>query len=287
MCQCRGEARVVLRLGIAQENSPERMADGKAGRFCKEALHVERLVLQGGRYRGACLRENRGSLDESFTSSPSDFMYGKGLEVLKDVRPVRVVRFGDVCLKYYMSRGVKDILKRWCGMSKGKRSFQWALALVSRSIPTPEPVCYLDGQGGDSFYVTRFVPHAHNLVVYLEKESATQRQKCLNALVLFLNRVFCHGVYHLDLKGSNILVKGIGEQLEFFLTDTDAMVITRKGARRPLYKSLLRITRTLVAYFDRKELVEFSAGCLSNSPVTISPQDVVDQALKIQTMKQS
>jgi hypothetical protein len=172
-------------------------------------------------------------------------------------------------------------------MSKGKRSFQWALALVSRSIPTPEPVCYLDGLGGDSFYVTRFVPHAHNLVVYLEKESATQRQKCLNALILFLNHVFCHGVYHLDLKGSNILVKDVGEQLEFFLTDTDAMVITRKGARRPLYKSLLRITCTLVAYFDRKELVEFSAGCLANSPVTMSPQDVVDQAFKIQTMQKS
>ena len=277
----------MLRAGIAKENSPERMSDGKAGQFCRGALNIERIELQGGRYRGACLRENQSLLNESFTSSPSDCLYGKGLEVLKDVRPVRVVRLGDVCLKYYMSRGVKDILKRWCGMSKGKRSFQWALALVSRSIPTPDPICYLDGQGGDSFYVTRFVSHANNLVIYLEKESVAQQRKCLNELALFLNHVFCHGVYHLDLKGSNILVKDVGEQPEFFLTDTDSMVITRRAARRPLYKSLLRITRTLSAYFDQQELAEFLAVCLSNSPVTLSPQDVVDQALKIQSMKQS
>ena len=97
--------------------------------------------------------------------------------------------------------------------------------------------------------------------------------------------MFSHGVYHLDLKGTNILVKDVGDQLEFFLTDTDSMVITRRGARRPLYKSLIRITRTLVAYFDRKELVEFLAGSLSNSPITMSPQDIVDQAFKIQSMK--
>lgn len=162
------------------QNSPEQMAHGKAEQLCKEALHVERLVLQGGRYRGICLKESRSLLYESFTSSPSDFMYEKGLEVLKDVRPVRVVRYGDVCLKYYLSRGFKDILKQWCGVSKGKRSFQWALALVSLSISTPEPVCYLDGQGGDSFYLSFFGSHGKWYPGYCVKSwgRAGNSEKC-------------------------------------------------------------------------------------------------------------
>jgi hypothetical protein len=253
----------------------------------RKAFHVERLVLQGGRYRGACLRENRGLIDVSFTSSPADFMYGNGLEVLKDVCPVRVVRCGDVCLKYYMSRGAKDVLKRWCGMSKGKRSFQWALALLFHLIPTPEPVCYLDGQGGDSFYLSRFVDSAGHLAGYLQGVSPEEQRRCLEVLSHFLNRMFCRGVYHLDLKGTNVLVNNVGSIFQFYLTDTDEVAVYRKGMYKPLYKSLVRITRTLVPYFSREELIAFAVRCLYNSPVTMHPQDVVDRAFKIATMKQS
>lgn len=257
------------------------MGDGE------KAFHVERLVLRDGRYRGVCLRENRGLLTESFTSSPVDFMYGNGLEVLKDVWPVRVVRCGELCLKYYMSRGVKDILKRWCGMSKGKKSFQWAFALLSHAIPTPEPVCYLDGQGGGSFYLSRFMDSAGHLAGYLQDVSREEQKNCLEALSLFLNRMFCRGVYHLDLKGTNVLVDNAGSTLQFYLTDTDEMAVYRKGMYKPLYKSLVRITRTLVPYFSRAEMVAFTMRCLYNSPVTMHPEDVVDRAFKIETMKQS
>lgn len=255
------------------------MGDGK------EAFHVEHLVLQGGRYRGACLRENRGLLDASFMSSPPDFIYGNGLEVLKDVSPVRVVRCGDVCLKYYMRRGAKDVLKRWCGMSKGKRSFHWALTLLSYAIATPEPVCYLDGTAGDSFYLSRFVDSAGNLAGYLPGVSREEQKKCLEALSLFLNRIFCRGVYHLDLKGTNVLLNHVGSTFQFYLTDTDEMAVSRKGMYKPLYKSLVRIIRTLVPYFSREELIAFAVRCIYKSPVTMRPQDVVDRAFKIEAMK--
>jgi hypothetical protein len=90
----------------------------------------------------------------------------------------------------------------------------------------------------------------------------------------------------MDLKGSNILVRDVGPSFEFYVTDTDEMAISWKGSHRPLYKSLLRITRTLVSYFSREELVEFAVGCLSSSPVAISPHKVVDEAIKIETMRQ-
>ena len=99
--------------------------------------------------------------------------------------------------------------------------------------------------------------------------------------------MFYRGVYHMDLKGTNILVRNVGPTFGFYLTDTDEMAVSWKGIHRPLHKSLLRITRTLVPYFSRDELVEFAVGCISSSPVTMSPQDVVDQAFKIQGIQQS
>lgn len=262
------------------------VADRNVRKSRKVNKYFDRLNFQGGRYRGVYLRKNQHLIPESFLSSPLDFIHRKEVVVLKDSSSVRVVNHQDVCAKYYMRRSPKDLLKSWLGLSKGKKSFQWALATENRLIATPEPICYLEGRDGDSFYLSRFVDSALNVTVFMREASVSQRRDCLQALTNFLNRMFYRGVYHMDLKGSNILVRDVGPSFEFYVTDTDEMAISWKGSHRPLYKSLLRITRTLVSYFSREELVEFAVGCLSSSPVAISPHKVVDEAIKIETMRQ-
>jgi tRNA A-37 threonylcarbamoyl transferase component Bud32 len=258
------------------------VVDRMVRKSCKVSTYSDRLTLQGGRYKGVYVRKNRDLIPKFFLASPLDFMYKKEVGLLKDYNSVRVITYQDICIKYYMRRGAKDLLKSWFGLSKGKKSFRWALALVQRFIPTPEPICYLEGRDGNSFYLSRFVHSTRNLMVHLGEVSQEKQKECLKALTLFLNRMFYRGVYHMDLKGTNILVRKVGRGFRFYLTDTDEMAISWKGIHRPLHKSLLRITRTLVPYFSRDELVEFAVGCISSSPVTMSPQDVVDQAFKIE-----
>jgi hypothetical protein len=285
------EARAFIRHeGKRLERLILKRASLEADRMVRKTREVnkyfDRLTLQAGRYKGVYIRKNRDLVPESFLASPLDFMYGKEVLVLKDYNSVRVIRYQDICIKCYMRRGPKDLLRSWLGLSKGKKSFQWALALVHRYIATPEPICYLEGWDGNSFYLSRFVHSTRNLTVHLGKITQEKQKECLKALTLFLNRMFGRGVYHLDLKGTNILVRNVGLTFEFYLTDTDEMIVSWKGTHRALHKSLLRITRTLAPYFSRDELVEFVVGCLSSSPVTMSPQEVVDQAFKIQAMQQ-
>lgn len=270
-----------------RKDANDAMADRMVRKSHEVNKYFDHITIQGAQYKGVYLRENRDLIPESFLSSPLDFIYGKEAVVIKDYNSVRVIRYQDICIKYYMRRGAKDLLKSWLGQSKGKKSFQWALALVYRFIATPEPICYLEGRGGDSFYVSRFVDSACNLVEYLRGVSQGKQKECLKALTLFLNRMFYRGVYHLDLKGTNVLVRNAGPEYRFYLTDTDEMAISWKGSHRPLYKSLLRITRTLVPYFSREELIEFVVGCLDSSPVTIGPQGIVDQAFKVEAMRRS
>jgi tRNA A-37 threonylcarbamoyl transferase component Bud32 len=266
------------------------VADHKVRKCRKINEYFDRFVVQADQYRGVYIRKNRDIIPESFLFSPVEWIYGKHVKVLKDSRSVRVVRYQDICIKYYKRRNPKDLLKSWLGLSKGKKSFRWALAIIYRFIMTPEPLCYLEGRNGDSFYLARFVDFADNLTVYLQKEPEEQRKACLKALASFLSGMFYRGVYHMDLKSSNILVRSNGLEFEFFLIDVDEMSVFWKGSPALLKKCLLRITSSLVSCFGRQDLVAFVNACLSGLPIlplTETPQQLVNQAFKIQAMQQS
>ena len=267
-----------------------RVADRKVRRFRNVNKYFDRLTVGAPGYKGVCFRQNQDAVPGAFLSSPLEFLYGNDLHVLKDSRSVRVVRCHDICIKYYKRRGPKDVLKGRLGLSKGKKSFRWALALMYRSIPTPDPLCYVDGQRGDSFYVSRFLESGQKLAVHLHEASPQQREACLKALGPFLKTLFYRGIYHLDLKSSNILVTTPGRGPGFYLIDTDGVAIFWKGSRTLLRKSLLRITRALSQYFDGEALIDFVLSCLSGLPdrltLTSSPEELVTRAFEIEAGRQ-
>ena len=263
-----------------------RVADRKVRRFRKVNKYFDRLIVGAPAYKGVSFRQNHDSIPRSFLSSPLEFLHRNDLHILKDSRSVRVVRYDDTCIKYYKRRGPKDALKGWLGLSKGKKSFRWALALMYRRIPTPDPLCYLDGPRGDSFYVSRFFDPGQKLAFYLRQASPVEREACLKALGPFLRTLFYRGIYHLDLKGSNILVTMTAKGPHFCLIDTDGVAIFWKGSRTLLRKSLLRITRALCLYFDREALSDFVVSCLSGLPaqlnLTARPEDLVTRAFRME-----
>jgi tRNA A-37 threonylcarbamoyl transferase component Bud32 len=261
-------------------------ADRKVKKFRKVNKYFNRLTVQTPYYRGVCLKKNLDSIPSDFLYSPLNVLYGNNVEVLKDSRSVRVVRYHDVCIKYYKRRTPKDVLKGWMGLSKGKKSFRWALSLTHRQISTPEPISYLDGLKGDTFYLSCYVHATPNLDTYLKEASQDKAHMCLRALALFLKHMFYQGAYHLDLKGSNILVKRMGRDIDLYLIDTDEVAICWNGSRRMLKKSLLRITRTLSHHFSRQALVAFVELSLAGLPTSMgmaeASEDLVAEALKIE-----
>lgn len=247
--------------------------------------------MNSGQFSGRCVSNNRNLIPVQFLDSPLDFIDGDQIELLKDdPRSVRVAWYKNTCIKYYKSRGPKDLLKGWLGQSKGRKSFRWALAMINRSIATPSPFCYLEGRKGDSFYLSRFIDFAPNVVDYLRKIPRPERLSFLNPLALFLNRMLNKKVYHLDLKGSNILITDIGPTPEFFLIDTDEIAVLRKYSKALIEKCLLRITRSLADFFNRQELLAFVDVCLSDLP-SISAANachkIVNEALRIKARNQS
>lgn len=260
-------------------------------KFIKGNQKLEPLIVNSGQFSGRCVSNNKNLIPVQFLDSPLYFINGDQIELLKDdPRSVRVAWYKNTCIKYYKSRGPKDLLKGWLGQSKGRKSFRWALAMINRSIATPSPLCYLEGKKGDSFYLSRFINFAPNIVDYLRKVPLPEQLALLNPLALFLNRMLNKKIYHLDLKGSNILITDVDSTPDFFLIDTDEIAVLRKYSNTLMEKCLLRITRSLADFFNRQELLAFVDVCLSDLPSLSAANachKIVNEALRIQALKQS
>ncbi|MBW1814947.1 MAG: hypothetical protein JRJ39_15145 [Deltaproteobacteria bacterium] len=252
----------------------------------KNGTNYFRLTISSGRYSGICLKKNQDMIPKLFIASPMDFLYGNQVELLKDdLNSVRVIKFGDTCIKYNKRRSFRHALKAWMGYSRGRKSFHHALSMTDRFVATPDPFCYLEGKMGDSFYLSRFIPFSTNIVDYLREASSQKQQVCRKQLAVFLNKAFGCYVYHKDLKGSNILITDSNIKLQFHLIDTEDVAISRKVSSLLLEKSLLRITRSLVEFFDRQNLVEFVDACVFNLSVPDKigiRRKVVNKAILIQ-----
>ena len=254
----------------------------------KNGANYFQLTTNSGSFSGFCLRKNQDMIPNLFIASPMDFLYGNQieLELLKDDHnSVRVIKFRDTCIKYNKRRSFRHALKVWVGYSRARKSFHHALSMTDRFVATPDPFCYLEGKMGDSFYISRFIPFSTNVVDYLRKAPSEKQQVCRKQLAFFLNNAFLRYVYHKDLKGSNILITDSNTKLQFHLIDTEDVTISRKVSSLLLKKSLLRITRSLVEFFDRKNLVEFVDTCVFNLSVPDKigiQREVVDKAILIQ-----
>jgi hypothetical protein len=252
----------------------------------KSDLNYFQLTINSGRYSGICLKKNQDMIPKLFIASPIDFIYGNLVELLKDDHnSVRVIKFGDTCIKYNKQRSLRHALKAWLGHSRGRKSFHHALSMADRFVATPDPFCYLEGKMGDSFYISHFIPFSTNIVDYLREAPSEKQQLCRKQLAVFLNKTFGCYVYHKDLKGSNILITDSNIKLQFHLIDTEDVTISRKVSSLLLEKSLLRITRSLVEFFDRQNLVEFVDTCVFNLSVSDKigiRRQVVDKAILIQ-----
>ena len=166
-------------------------------------------------------------------------------EVIKDSRSSYLSRFylagaGEVVFKLYRQKKVINYIKDLFRQSRGFRAWQGSWSLITRRIPTADPV--LAGQIRkwgiirSSFIVTRYIPDTRNLTL-TTRESGNQRNPELAfQLALFIRKIHNRGIFPCDLKGSNVLIAGRAGENGFYLIDTDHIIArARISLRQRLY----------------------------------------------------
>ena len=189
-----------------------------------------------------------------------------GLRILKtsetvDIFEVRLPRGLDqdplrVICKQTNTRGVKDGLAGLVRPSAARRNFERAKALQSARIGTALPLAYLERKSPRaSWLITEYLEGVVDLDAYvltvLSRSSTAIRQDrrvaIISALVGLCRGLERAGLYHRDLKASNILLANV--QLDpprVFIVDLDGLNPTRPW--RSAWKPMTRLAASLLQY---------------------------------------
>ncbi len=137
----------------------------------------------------------------------------------------------DVYVKHYRS-GKKDWARALGRTSPARRELETTLAVAGRGVPTLVALAVGEAEDGDSFLITRALPHAYPLDGYLEslehfprRRLAVVRSRLAQTVGRFLALLHRGGVTQRDLHPGNVLVQG-GDELRLFLIDLNG---TRLG----------------------------------------------------------
>jgi hypothetical protein len=140
--------------------------------------------------------------------------------------------------------------------SPALRALKGALLLQQHGIPTAPPLAALETRRweglGTSYFIAETVEHGTTLYRAWRQLGDTcprtiaerKRRYLLAALAAFVRRVHDCGVYHRDMKGTNILVRhDEAGGIEFVLVDVDGVRRIRALSRRRREKNLIQICR--------------------------------------------
>jgi serine/threonine protein kinase len=193
-------------------------------------------------------------------TDPDEIMSRPGTHVLKDSPTTRAavvtIEAGGVKhplhIKRLNRRGMDFTVKYLFQSSRARRLFRNHVALIERGIPTVRPVAALSRRMGpfllQSYFITEYLD-AKPLFELWEKDiypsgnPPRRRREIMTALARLVARMHAAGIFHRDLKSSNILIKTDGEPV---IADLDGARIISNVNYRKRVRDLARLSTSLV-----------------------------------------
>jgi tRNA A-37 threonylcarbamoyl transferase component Bud32 len=180
-----------------------------------------------------------------------DFADGAGKVIKRDKKAtIALLRSGpeEICVKAYTGLTLSEKIRAMLRSSRGHVSWRSARALNLRGFETPRQLClviarrlfvpraiYLasasirPGLEMDRFILTKLAGNARAITSFA------------GALGTLVGRLHRAGVYHRDLKGTNIAVRRNGTGFAFSLLDLDGVTFGREVSARRRAKNLAQI----------------------------------------------
>jgi tRNA A-37 threonylcarbamoyl transferase component Bud32 len=171
---------------------------------------------------------------EEITRVIGRFTRGEGRQVKKDKKAtIALVRGdrGELCVKAYEHFAFSDLIKALMGRSRGHDSWRAAHALLLRGFTTPRALCLVIRR---RFFIPRAaylvtesiaprVEMARFILRNLEDGPHNAAARFVTDFASVIGSLHRAGVYHRDLKTSNIAVGRQGEGFSISFLDLDAV----------------------------------------------------------------
>ena len=165
-------------------------------------------------------------------------------EVRNKLKTYQTAGFEVIVKSFKKPHFINRIVYTFFRRSKARRSFEHALKLLEKDIPTPEPVAYIEekrcGLLNRSYYISIFEKSFDHIRLYMLGEK--KDDDLIRELAGFIFGFHAKGVDFLDISPGNILQKKEEGKFMFSLVDINRMKFktTISPARR--YKSFRRIS---------------------------------------------
>lgn len=182
----------------------------------------------------------------------------------KSVLTTHVLASGEtVCVKGYRDRGALYALASLFFRSRALKSWRAANGLVVRGLLTPQPLAMIEKRFGplvrESYYICRWEGRAPELNAYIKARQWTQADKknfmrCLAHTVAGLH---ARGVYHGDLKSTNILVREYDSSWDFLFIDLDRVSFSRPLTFERRANNLAQINASVSAVITLRDRLRF------------------------------
>ncbi|MCX6358126.1 MAG: hypothetical protein NT045_09710 [Candidatus Aureabacteria bacterium] len=136
--------------------------------------------------------------------------------------------------------------------SQAIRSWRGSYALAIRNIPAVTAIAAFEERRamhllGDAFFITEAIPAVSTLADLVQRLPGTARRRLVRDFALFLRTVHSRGVYHGDMKATNILVQHrTGDNFRFYLTDLDFVRTGLRVPRRLAIRALVQLNKSLL-----------------------------------------
>jgi tRNA A-37 threonylcarbamoyl transferase component Bud32 len=168
----------------------------------------------------------------------------------------------EVCVKEYRARRLSRRLEDLLRPAPPLREWRAALALAQHGVPAPAAYALVLPTplgAGSAYVVMESIGGAVGVNRYALRATAAKRRRLVDAVARFLASVHARGVSHGDLKGSNLLVRERGGELELFLVDLAAVRCGGAVSEAERIEALAQLNASTPLAVTRSERLRFLA----------------------------
>ena len=266
-------------------------------------ISVNKIRL--GRLRGLIDADYDNPDWRGIFENPDDLMSLPGAKTIKDSPTTNAVVVSvevggatrSLHVKKLKRRGLLFTLKYLFQRSRARRLFVRHLALIERGVPTLRPVAALSERWGPflkrSYLITEQLDALPFFTlwekeIYPEGNLPARRRTVMLAVAKLIALMHRAGVFHRDLKSSNILVKTAGEPV---IADLDGAKTARSLSYGQRVRDLARLSTSLVPLANMADrhvfLKTYIAELGTGDNIKLMGRDIVVAGLKILNSKRS
>lgn len=266
-------------------------------------VKVNRISL--GRFHGLVIAGYDAPEWRRLLAEPDSLFELPGARIIKDSPTTRAAIVSidingarqGLHIKRLNRRGMEFTVKYFFQRSRARRLFRNHVALIERNVPTLRPVAALSMRVGPflmrSFLITEHL-EARPLFELWEKEiypcgnAPERRRKLMTDIARLVARMHAAGVFHRDLKSSNILIRADGAPV---IADLDGVRVKEKVRYRQRVRDLARLSTSLVPLANLADrqvfLKEYIAAMRAGDEIKRMGRDIALKGIAILRSKRA